>query len=127
MQQQREAFACTRDELTASISANYGNPIEQIRNEIARIDNAGRRSASAQNNMSLSHRRSACIPLWMPTPSMPTAAPSHRGSPTVSANATHASNQLTEAGVTVRELGRLHGELTGELESLCQRRSNIPR
>jgi hypothetical protein len=40
MQQQREAFACTRDELTASISANYGNPIEQIRNEIARIDNA---------------------------------------------------------------------------------------
>jgi uncharacterized protein YPO0396 len=37
------------------------------------------------------------------------------------------SNRLTEAGVTVCELRLLHGELTGELESLRQRRSNIPR
>lgn len=37
------------------------------------------------------------------------------------------SNRLTEAGVTLRELGRLHGDVTGELESLRQRRSNIPR
>jgi len=37
------------------------------------------------------------------------------------------SNRLTEAGVTVRELRRLHGDLTGELESLRQPRSNIPR
>ncbi|MDQ2822354.1 MAG: ATP-dependent exonuclease SbcCD, C subunit-like protein [Pseudomonadota bacterium] len=37
------------------------------------------------------------------------------------------SNRLTEAGVSLRELGRLHGDVTGELESLRQRRSNIPR
>ncbi|MDT1858073.1 hypothetical protein FPK33_26480, partial [Acinetobacter baumannii] len=37
------------------------------------------------------------------------------------------SNRLTEAGVTVRELRKLHGELTDELESLRKRRSNIPR
>jgi uncharacterized protein YPO0396 len=37
------------------------------------------------------------------------------------------SNRLTEAGVTLRELRGLHGDITGELDSLRQRRSNIPR
>ena len=37
------------------------------------------------------------------------------------------SNRLTEAGVTLRQLRGQHGEITGELESLRQRRSNIPR
>ena len=37
------------------------------------------------------------------------------------------SNRLTEAGVTLRELRLLHGDITGELDSLRQRRSNIPR
>ncbi len=35
-------------------------------------------------------------------------------------------NRLTEAGVTLRELRGQHGELTAELDSLRQRRSNIP-
>jgi uncharacterized protein YPO0396 len=37
------------------------------------------------------------------------------------------SNRLTEAGVTVRELGRQHGELTAELDVLRRGGSNIPR
>ena len=127
LQQLRRSQAQARDELTAAISANGGNRIEQIRNEIARIDAARQEKSAraAQYDM-------IAGALGLPGASdAPTFEANRRaiaeGQAHCVAQRDDCSNRLTEAGVTVRELGRLHGELAGELDSLRQRRSNIPR
>ncbi|MFC5512370.1 ATP-binding protein [Massilia jejuensis] len=117
----------SRDELTVAIAANGGNRIEQIRNDMLRLETA-RQEKSARAGQ-YEHIASA---LSLPGPADAGTFEANRraiaqGQADCIAQRDERSNRLTEAGVTVRELGRLHGELTGELESLRQRRSNIPR
>lgn len=127
LEQERRGHARTRDELTAAISANGGNRIEQIRGEIARIDaSRGEKNARAQQYELIASA------LGLPAPFDADTFDANRDA--IAAGQSHCvaqrderGNRLTEAGVTVRELRKLHGELTDELESLRKRRSNIPR
>jgi uncharacterized protein YPO0396 len=115
-----------RDEITQAIAANGGNRIEQIKADSARQQEVrDERMRRAQQYDALVAK---------------VALPGGSDEGTFSANrrAIHDGqarcvdqrdefqNRLTEAGVTLRELGRQHGELSTELESLRRRRSNIP-
>lgn len=127
LDEERRTHARTRDELTAAISANGGNRIDQIGGEIARLDATRiEKGARAQGYELIASA------LGLPAPfDADTFDANQRviaaGQAECVAQRDERSNRVTEAGVTVRELGKLHGELTGELESLRQRRSNIPR
>jgi len=127
LEQERRAHAGTRDDLTAAIAANGGNRIEQIKGEIARADaSRGEKSARAQQYELIAGA------LGLPAPVDADTFDANRraiaeGELACITGRDERSNRVTEAGVAVRELGRLHGELTGELESLRRRRSNIPR
>lgn len=124
---ERRTQARTRDELTAAISANGGNRIEQIRAEIARIEESKKeRSERAQKYDLIAGALGLPAALDADTFDANGRAIAAGQSECVRQR-DERSNRLTEAGVTVRELRLLHGELTGELESLRQRRSNIPR
>ena len=125
LQADKRRQALRRDEITQAIAANGGNRIEQIKADIAREQDARdtrmRRAAQYDalaakvglhgasdggtfeaNRRAIDSGRQACA-----------------------AERDDFQNRLTEAGVTVRELGRQHGVLTAELESLRSRRSNI--
>lgn len=124
---QRRTQRRTRDELGAAISANGGNRIEQIRSEIARLDAARQEKARRADQYGL-----IAGAVGLPAASDADTFNANRraiaqGQANCVAQRDERSNRVTEAGVTVRELRGLHGELTGELESLRQRRSNIPR
>jgi uncharacterized protein YPO0396 len=126
LQHERRIQAQRRDEMTHAIAANGGNRIEQIKADIARLqevkDERARRAAQydtlaaavglpgvgdaslfALNRRSIEAGQAGCV-----------------------AQRDDCQNRLTEAGVSLRELGRQYGELTAELESLRRRRSNIP-
>jgi len=126
LQQQRRDQVQARDALAAAISANGGNRIEQIRSEVARLQDASRDKHARAQQYGL-----IAAALGLPAADADTFdANRHaieQGQADCIAQRDDRSNRLTEAGVTVRELGRLHGELTGELDSLRRRRSNIPR
>lgn len=127
LEQERREHALTRDELTAAISANGGNRIEQIKGEIARVD-----AARSEKNARAQQYELIASALRLPAPHDAGTFDANRGAIDTGQAACVAqrderSNRLTEAGVTVRELRKLHGELTDELESLRKRRSNIPR
>jgi uncharacterized protein YPO0396 len=127
LEQERREHARTRDELTAAISANGGNRIEQINGEIARVD-----AARSEKNTRAQQYELIASALGLPAPHDAGAFDANRGAIAAGqaecvAQRDERSNRLTEAGVTVRELRKLHGELTDELESLRKRRSNIPR
>ncbi len=116
-----------RDELSAAIAANGGNRIEQIGTEIARLDAARQEKSRRAEQYDLIARA-----VGLPGASDADTFNANRraivqGQADCIAQRDERSNRLTEAGVTVRELRLRHGELTGELESLRQRRSNIPR
>lgn len=127
LDEERRTHARTRDELTAAISANGGNRIDQIGGEIARLDAARIEKGGRAQQYEL-----IASALGLPAPLDADTFDANRrvianGQAECVAQRDERSNRVTEAGVTVRELGKLHGELTGELESLRQRRSNIPR
>jgi len=127
LEQERRNHARTRDELTAAISANGGNRIEQIKGEIARVD-----VARSEKNARAQQYELIASALGLPAPHDAGTFDANRGAiaagqATCVAQRDERSNRLTEAGVTVREIRKLHGELTDELESLRKRRSNIPR
>jgi len=126
LQQQRGEQSVQRDELRAAISANGGNRLAQIDTEVARqqtlkeerarragqygelaqslgLAGAGDDEGFRANLRAIDSGQAECI-----------------------AQRDACQNTLTEAGVTLRELRVSHGELTAELESLRQRRSNIP-
>lgn len=127
LEQARRDHARSRDELTAAISANGGNRIEQIRAEIARID-----ASRSEKNARAQQYELIASALGLPAPHDAVTFDANRdavaeGQSNCVAQRDERSNRLTEAGVTVREIRKLHGELTDELESLRKRRSNIPR
>nr|WP_221291431.1 MULTISPECIES: ATP-binding protein [unclassified Janthinobacterium] len=126
LQQLRNEQGLRRDAIREAMSANGGNRLAQIEAEIGRQqslkDERARRSAHYEqlaqalglsgaasdegfraNQRAIDSGQEKCVALR-----------------------NECQNSLTEAGVLVRELGASHGELTVELESLRQRRSNIP-
>ena len=123
--EERRALAQRRDEITHAIAANGGNRIEQIKGDISRLqsqrEDRWRRcsqydalatavglAAATDGATFLANRRDAEV-----------------GQLACAARRDEFQNRLTEAGVSLRELGRFHGDLTAELESLRGRRSNI--
>jgi uncharacterized protein YPO0396 len=127
LQQIRQDHTRTRDALMAAISANGGSRIEQIGSEIARLELARHEKSERAKQYEL-----IASALGLPAPSGADSFDANRraiadGQGECLRQRDERSNRLTETGVTVRELGRLHSELTGELESLRQRRSSIPR
>lgn len=117
----------TRDEVGAALSANGGNRIEQIRSEITRFERTRQERARRVDQYDLI-ARAVGLPGALDADTFDANRRAiAQGQADCIAQRDERSNRLTEAGVTVRELRRLHGELTGELESLRQRRSNIPR
>jgi uncharacterized protein YPO0396 len=124
--EQRRSQRQTRDELTAAIFANGGNRIEQIRLEIARLD-AIRLEKARRADQYTSIATAVGLPGALDADSFSANRRAiGQGQADCVRQRDERSNRLTEAGVTVRELRRMHGELTGELDSLRQRRSNIP-
>ena len=127
LEQLRRSHRQSRDELTLAIAANGGNRIEQIRNDMLRLE-----AARQEKSVRAGQYEFIASALSLPGPADADTFEANRraivqGQEDCVAQRDERSNRVTEAGVTVRELGRLHGELTGELESLRQRRSNIPR
>lgn len=127
LQEARREHMRKRDELTAAISANGGNRIEQIRNEMARLDAARNEKSERAKQYDLIASALGLAAAFDADSFGANRRAIAQGQAECVAQRDERSNRLTETGVTVRELGRLHGELTGELESLRQRRSNIPR
>ena len=123
--EERRAMAQRRDELTHAIAANGGNRIEQIKGDIARLQATREERA----------RRCAQYDALAAAVGLAGAADGatftanrrdiDAGQNDCIAQRDEFQNRLTEAGVSVRELGRLYNELTAELESLRGRRSNI--
>jgi uncharacterized protein YPO0396 len=124
--QQRAAQQLRRDEIKEAISANGGNRLEQIEAEIVRQQaQKEERAARAAVYDKL------CDTLGLHGVADEAGFLSNQraqadGQTQCIAQRDNCQNQLTEAGVIVRELGARHGELSAELESLRQRRSNIP-
>ncbi|MDL2357498.1 MAG: ATP-binding protein [Pseudomonadota bacterium] len=126
LQEQRRDQAQRRDEITHAIAANGGNRIEQIKADIARLqdvkDERARRAGQYDG---------LAAAVGLPGAAEASLFAANRraiedGQVGCIARRDDFQNRLTEAGVSLRELGRLYGELTGELESLRRRRSNIP-
>lgn len=126
LREQRAGQLLRRDELRQAISANGGNRLEQIGAEITRLqavkderaERAGRYNALAA---------ALNLPGAASDDDFRSNLRAIDGGQAASVAARdEAQNSLTEAGVTVRELRVLHGELGAELDSLRQRRSNIP-
>lgn len=127
LDQLRRSHAQSRDALTVAIAANGGNRIEQIRHEIAQLD-AVRREKHARAGQYDAIATALSLPAAVDAGTFEANRRAiEQGQRDCIALRDERSNRLTEAGVTIRELRGLHGELTGELESLRQRRSNIPR
>ena len=104
-----------RDEITQAIAANGGNRIEQIRAEIARQQAMREeRSRRARQYDALAAK------LGLPGAADEGLFSANRraiedGEAFCVAQRDEFQNRLTEAGVTLRELGRQHGELAAEL------------
>lgn len=127
LHEERRSRRQARDELSQAIAANGGNRIEQIKNEIERLD-----QARAEKVARAGQYAAIAGALGLPAAADGATFDANRraiehGRAVCAAARDDCGNRLTDAGVSVRELGRLHGEVSGELESLRQRRSNIPR
>ncbi|WP_215408680.1 SbcC/MukB-like Walker B domain-containing protein [Janthinobacterium sp. JC611] len=126
LQQLRVEQGVRRDEIREAISANGGNRLAQIDAEIVRQQALKDERA----------RRGAQYDELAQALGLPGAADDEgfranlraidSGQAQCVAQRDECQNSFTEAGVTLRELRTSHGELTSELESLRQRRSNIP-
>lgn len=123
---EKSARLLRRDEIVQAISANGGNRLEQIAAEIGRQQTLkDERADRARQYNGLAE----ALGLGGAADEVVFRANSRAiegGQARCIAERDEAQNSLTEAGVVVRELGRQHGELSTELESLRRRRSNIP-
>jgi uncharacterized protein YPO0396 len=125
--EERREQRLRRDALVEAMAINGGSRIAQLGADIARLElTREERSARAQQYNAVA----AAVGLPGATGAA-TFAANRRAIEEGLAGATRrrdtAAQRLTEAGVTVRELGRRHGELTAELDSLRRRSTNIPR
>jgi uncharacterized protein YPO0396 len=126
LQAHKRAQLLRRDEMTHAIAANGGNRIAQIKADIAR------QQAVRDERMRRARQYDAlAAKVGLPGAADEGAFDANRraiddGQGRCVSRRDEFQNRLTEAGVTLRELGALHGELSAELDSLRQRRSNIP-
>lgn len=125
--EERRSQRQRHDEIVHAIISNGGTRVEQIKGEIARLQltsearlhrfgqydqlagalglpGAADSALFAANRRAIEEGQAACI-----------------------AQRDDFQDRLTEAGVSLRELGRQYSEITAELESLRRRRSYIPR
>ena len=126
LQEEKRGQAQRRDEMTHAIAANGGNRIEQIKADIARLQDMKDERA----------RRAGQYDALAAAVGLPAAADAglfaanrraiEDGQAGCIAQRDDFQNRLTEAGVSLRELGRQYGDLTAELDSLRRRRSNVP-
>ena len=115
-----------RDDLALAIAAEGGHRVAQIRAETTRLQEVKDERV----------RRAGLYDTLARKLGLPAASEANLFSANRRAidDAVHAclaqrddfQNRLTEAGVSLRELGRQYKDVTAELESLRQRRSNIP-
>jgi uncharacterized protein YPO0396 len=122
----KRSQAQRRDDLAQAISANGGNRIEQIRAEMARLQEVKDDRAHRAGQYDTLARA-----VGLPGAAEASLFSANRHAIEDGQNACIAQrddyqNRLTEAGVSLRELGRQYKEITAELESLRGRRSNIP-
>jgi uncharacterized protein YPO0396 len=116
-----------RDALIDAIALNGGNRIGQIGTELARLERTrDERAARAEQYAQVAAAVGLPGALGAGTFGANRRAIG-QGLAGCTARRDDAATRLTEAGVIVRELGRRHGELTAELDSLRRRGSNIPR
>ncbi|WP_426197705.1 ATP-binding protein [Massilia sp. DWR3-1-1] len=122
---ERRMLARRRDEITHAIATNGGNRIEQIKGDVARLqatrEERARRCAQ-YDALAAAVGLAAVADGATFTANRRDIDAGQRG---CIAQRDEFQNRLTEAGVSLRELGRLHGGLTCELDSLRGRRSNI--
>lgn len=114
-----------RDDLAQAISANGGNRLEQIRAEMARLQEVKDERARRAGQYDALARA-----VGLPGAAEASLFSANRRAVEDGQNACIVQrddyqNRLTEAGVSLRELGRQYKEITAELESLRGRRSNI--
>jgi uncharacterized protein YPO0396 len=126
LQEERRAQMLRRDEMTQAIAANGGNRIEQIKSDIARLQaSKDERARRAGQYDTLAHALGMHGALDAATFDANRRAIEERKEQ-CGALRDEYQNRLTEAGVSVRELGRQYAGITAELESLRRRKSNIP-
>ncbi len=127
LDEERRSQARRHDEIVHAIASNGGNRIEQIKGDIARL----------QLTSEARLRRFGQYDQLAGALGLPAAADAalfaanrraiEEGQAACTAQRDDYQDRLTEAGVSVRELGRQYSEITAELDSLRRRRSNIPR
>lgn len=126
LQQLRREQGVQRDELRSAISDNGGNRLAQIDTEVARQqmlkdERAGRAAQYDELVQALGLAGASDDDGFRAN-----LRAIEKGQLDCIAQRDESQNSLTEAGVTLRELRINHDELATELESLRQRRSNIP-
>jgi uncharacterized protein YPO0396 len=125
LREEKRSQVMRRDEITHAIAANGGNRIEQIKSDIARLETLKDERSGRTNQYD-----ALAQAVGLPCAAEAGIFEANRraiedGKERCVEQRDNSQNQLTEAGVSLRELGRLHGDVTAELESLRQRRSNI--
>ena len=125
LDEEKRSQAMRRDEMTRAIAANGGNRIEQIKSDIARLHTLKDERVSRASQYD-----ALALAVGLPGAAEAGIFEANRraiedGKDRCVEHRDNSQNRLTEAGVSLRELGRQHGEVTAELESLRQRRSNI--
>ena len=125
-EERRAQLQADRDGIKEAISANGGDRIERLALDIrAAGEERDRRRARAER---YGHPAEA---LGLPEPKDADAFARNRGElaslgETLAAREAELQNERTESEVELRRCRQEHGEVTRELDSLRQRRSNIP-
>jgi uncharacterized protein YPO0396 len=127
LSEQRRGQRQQRDALIEAMASNGGHRIGQIGSELARLESVrDERTARAEQYARVAEAVGLPGALGASTFAANRQAIA-AGQASCARRRDDFSNRLTEAGVTVRELGRQHGELTAELDVLRGGGSNIPR
>ncbi|MEJ7806593.1 MAG: ATP-binding protein, partial [Telluria sp.] len=125
LDEERRSQALRRDEMTRAIAANGGNRIEQIKSDIARLH-----ALKDERTTRATQYDALALAVGLPGAAEAGVFEANRraiedGKERCVEQRDNSQNRLTEAGVSLRELGRQHNDITIELDSLRQRRSNI--
>ena len=123
---ERSQQAGRRDELKQAIAESGGDRVERLKAEITRLE----REQDERRRQAEQYHQLITTLEWPAASDDASFRENHerasRELEQVSDRRAVLQNELTEAAVTLRDLKQQHGELQRELESLRQRRSNLP-
>lgn len=126
LEKQKQQQQGRRDELKQAIADNGGDHLQRIKAELE----AERRSKQQQQNKADNYRQLASSLALPDAVDLDTFLFNQRQSQTLQQQWENSKsdwqNRITEASVELHSLNRQHQELEAEIESLRQRRSNIP-